>query len=297
LVFAWNFAVLKLPFPGGKPPQPPPSPPPPGPTVPVVSKLDPRRPAVYPAPKIRGFSRPLHPPKELFMKRFALIAAAALLMSLQALAQSDVGPKPGNGGGGAAGAGGGAVPRAPQPPLQIGVVDLSKIYDKWTKVKEFTDDLEVQKAAQETQLAAMEKEAKEKMTVRDTPGINIKIKQNAQIEIVQLKAKLEFMVQMWNDQVKRMLDEGIAKFFDEIRAEVDAYAKENGYTLVLKTESGPLSGEENKAASGEKIARIAVLACHPSLDITDDVLARLEEKYKKEKAAGPKKEEPPKDPK
>lgn len=226
------------------------------------------------------------------MKRFALIAAAALLTSLQVMAQTDVAPKPGGGGGGA---GGGGAPREPQPPLKIGVVDLSRVYDKWTKVKDFTDDLEVQKAAQEVELAKMEKEAKEKMTIRDTPGINMKIKQNAQIEIVQLKAKLEFMVQMWNDQVKRLLEEGIAKYFDEIQAEVDAYAKENGYTLVLKTESGPLSGDENKAAgSGEKIARRVVLSCHPSLDITDDVLVRLEEKYKKEKAAGPKVPEPPK---
>ncbi|MEK7467781.1 MAG: OmpH family outer membrane protein [Planctomycetota bacterium] len=225
------------------------------------------------------------------MNRFALIAAAALLMCLQAMAQTDVAPKPGGGGGGA---GGGGAPKEPPPPLKIGVVDLSKIYDKWAKVKDFTDELELQKKVQEEELGKMDKEVKEKITIRDTPGINIKIKQNAQIEIVQLKAKFEFMVQMWNEQVKRLLEEGIAKYFDEIQAEVDAYAKENGYTLVLKTESGPLSGDENKSGSGEKIARRVVLSCHPGMDITDDVLARLEEKYKKEKAAGPKVPEPPK---
>jgi outer membrane protein len=226
------------------------------------------------------------------MKQFTLIAAAALLTCIQALAQTDVAPKPGGGGGGT---GGGGAPREPQPPLKVGVVDLSRIYDKWVKVQDFTTDLESQKAAQEAELGKMEKEAKEKMTIRDTPGINIKIKQSAHLEIVMLKAKLEAQVQLWNEQVKRSLEEGIAKFFDEIQAEVDAYAKENGYTLVLKTESGPLSAEENKAAAGEKIARRVVLSCHSSLDITDDVLVRLEEKYKKEKAAMPKKEEPKKE--
>lgn len=219
------------------------------------------------------------------MKRIALIAAVALLASLHVMSQGDVAPQPGNGGGA----------KVPQPPLKVGVVDLSKIYDKWVKVKDFTDALEVQKKVQEEELGKMDKEVKEKITIRDTPGINIKIKQNAQIEIVQLKAKFEFMVQMWNEQVKRMLDEGIAKFFDEIQAEVDAYAKENGYTLVLKTESGTLSGEQNTAGAGEKIARRMVLSCHPGMDITDDVLTRLEAKYKKEKEAGPKQPDPPKD--
>jgi len=226
------------------------------------------------------------------MKRFAFIAAVALLMCVQAFTQGDVAPKPG---GGAGGAGGGGAPKVPPPPLSVGVVDLSRIYDKWAKVKDFTDDLEVQKKDQEKVLEQMDKEIKEKLTIHDTPGINIKIKRAAQLEIVQLKAKAEFMMKMWNEEVKRLLDEGIAKFFDEIQAEVEVYAKENGYTLVLKTETGPLSADEDKSRAAEKIARRNVLFCHIGLDITDDVLAKLEEKYKKEKAAGPKAPEPPKD--
>ena len=42
----------------------------------------------------------------------------------------------------------------------------------------------------------------------------------AQLEIVQLQAKADYMMKMWNEQVKRLLDEGIAKYFDEIQAEV-----------------------------------------------------------------------------
>lgn len=209
------------------------------------------------------------------MKRFTMIAAAALLACVPALAQSDVAPKPGG------------EPKGPPPPLKVGTVDLSKVYDKWTKVKDFTDDLETQKRAQEAELEKMEKDIKEKITIRDTPGINPKLKISAQLDIVQLQAKADYMMKWWNEQVKRLLDEGIAKYFDEIQAEVAAYAKENGFTLVLKIETGPLSTAD-PSRSDEKIARRDILFADPGYDITEEVMARLEEKYKKEKAAPPK---------
>lgn len=209
------------------------------------------------------------------MKRFTMIAAAALLACVPALAQTDVAPKPGG------------DPKAPPPPIKLGTVDLSKVYDKWTKVKDFTDELEVQKKAQEAELDKMEKDIKEKITIRDTPGINPKLKISAQLDIVQLQAKADYMMKWWNDQVKKLLDEGIAKYFDEIQAEVAAYAKDNGFTLVLKTETGPLATAD-PSRSDEKIARRMILYSAPEYDITEEVLTRLEAKYKKEKEAAPK---------
>ncbi len=209
------------------------------------------------------------------MKRFTMIAAAALMACVPALAQTDVAPKPGG------------DPKAPPPPIKLGTVDLSKVYDKWTKVKDFTDELEVQKKAQEAELDKMEKDIKEKITIRDTPGINPKLKISAQLDIVQLQAKADYMMKWWNDQVKKLLDEGIAKYFDEIQAEVAAYAKDNGFTLVLKTETGPLATAD-PSRSDEKIARRMILYSAPEYDITEEVLTRLEAKYKKEKEAAPK---------
>ncbi len=209
------------------------------------------------------------------MKRFTMIAAAALLACVPALAQSDVAPKPGG------------EPKAPPPPFKLATVDLSKVYDKWTKVKDFTDELEGQKKAQEAELEKMEKDIKEKITIRDTPGINPKLKMSAQLDIVQLQAKADYMMKMWNEQVKRLLDEGIAKYFDEIQVEVAAFAKENGFTLVLKIETGPLSTAD-PSRSDEKIARRDILYADAGYDITEEVMTRLEEKYKKEKAAPPK---------
>lgn len=212
------------------------------------------------------------------MKRLSLVAALVLLAGARAFAQTDVAPKPDNGG----------AKKGPPPPIKVATVDLSKVYDGWTKVKDFTDGLEAQKKEQEAELQKMEKEIKEKVTIRDTPGINPKLKMGAQLEIVQLQAKADYMMKMWNEQVKRLLDEGIAKYFDEIQAEVAAYSKENGLTLVFKTESGKLGESQDPSRSDEKIARRMLLYWAEEFDITADVLARLEEKYKKEKAAAPK---------
>ncbi|MCE9583927.1 MAG: OmpH family outer membrane protein [Planctomycetes bacterium] len=212
------------------------------------------------------------------MNRFTLTVAAALLAVVPVFAQTDVNPKPG----------GDPAPKGPPPALKLAIVDLSAVFDKWVKVKEFTDGLEVQKKAQEAELEAMKKTLQEKVQIRDTPGINPKIRQSAQLDIVQLQAKADYMMKMWNEQVKQLLDEGIAKYYDEIQAEVAAYAKENGYTLVLKMETGLLGTAEDKSHSDEKIARRIILYADPGFDITADILGRLDAKYAKEKAAGPK---------
>lgn len=223
------------------------------------------------------------------MKRFALVVAVAFLAHMAAFAQTDVAPKPGGGGGTP------AVKAAP-PALKLAVVDLTKIYNKWEKVKDFADKLAEKKKAQEAELKAMQKELKEKVVMRDTEGVSEAVRISLETEIVQIEAKAKYVMEAWNQQVKRQLDEGIAKYFEEIRTEVAEYAKANGYTLVLKTETDAVGEDkENASMVAEKIARVLALYVDPGFDITDDILSKLDDKYKKEKAANPPPVEPPKE--
>lgn len=215
------------------------------------------------------------------MKLFALAAAFAAGLILPVFAQSDVAPQPKK-----------PEVKAAPPPWKPAAVDLSKIFDKWKKVKDFTDDLEAQKKSQEAQLKDIEKTIKEKRIVLDTPAVSPKIRIAVQLEIVQLQAKADFMMKSWNDQVKQILDDGIGRFYDDIAEEVAAYAKENGYTMVFKLETEKVSDKQEGSRVDEKISRRPLLYADPGFDITDDILARLDAKYEKEKAANP----PPKDP-
>ena len=183
-----------------------------------------------------------------------------------------------------------ADPAPPEPPpMRVGVVNLRDVYNGFEKVKDFTDRLEAEKKAQQEELTKLEKEIKGKYDMRDPLAKDSKLRMNLTVEIVQLEAKHEFMVKMWNETVKNKLDSGVAALYNDIRDEVDAYAKEAKLTLVFKVDSGRLTEDEDMGANN-KINLRSVLFHDPSYDITKPVLARLNEKYAKEKPAGPPKE-------
>ncbi|MBI2921100.1 MAG: OmpH family outer membrane protein [Planctomycetes bacterium] len=182
-----------------------------------------------------------------------------------------------------------ADPAPELPPMRVGVVNLREVYNGFAKVKDFTDRLEAEKKAQQEELTKLEKEIKGKYDMRDPLAKDSKLRMNLTVEIVQLEAKHEFMVKMWNETVKNKLDSGVAALYNDIRDEVDAYAKEAKLTLVFKVDSGRLTDDEDMGANN-KINLRGVLFHDPSYDITKPILTRLNEKYAKEKPA-----EPPKD--
>lgn len=206
------------------------------------------------------------------MKNSVLVLPALLLLSSLARAEGPAEPPP-----------------AEPPPMRVGVVNLRDVYNGFEKVKDFTDRLEAEKKAQQEELTKLEKEIKGKYDMRDPLAKDSKLRMNLTVEIVQLEAKHEFMVKMWNETVKNKLDSGVAALYNDIRDEVDAYAKEAKLTLVFKVDSGRLTEDEDMGANN-KINLRSVLFHDPSYDITKPVLARLNEKYAKEKAAGPPKE-------
>jgi len=205
-----------------------------------------------------------------------LLILLALLLAAPVFAQTDVPPVP---------PGPGKIVLPPAPPPRptadkIATVNMSAIFNAWTRVREFTEELEKEKQAQEKLVKELEDQAKEKITMRDTPGLGDKVRKSLQVEIIQIQAKAEYMMKAWNQEVKERLDTGISALYDEIREEIAKYCEANGITLVLAVEPNKAVEDAGKGGVDERLGRRAVIYAHPGYDISLAVVQALEARKK-----------------
>jgi Skp family chaperone for outer membrane proteins len=138
-------------------------------------------------------------------------------------------------------------------PPRLGVVDLSKCFDK-TRYEEIKDiDEELQKMAEGIA-----------RKLREADGGDPK-------ELQKLRERLKGEYLVFYNRKK-------AEIYNEIRAIVDIIGRERGHTLVLRKESPRLEGDENESV-GALIGQRVVLFHDPAIDITDEVLKRLNAAY------------------
>lgn len=186
------------------------------------------------------------------------------------------------------------APKKEPPAIKLGVVNVLDIYNSYERTKDFVTKLEADKAVKEKALQQQEKALKEKVDQLGLLKEDSKFRQELQLDIVQMEAAYKFSVEKWNEEAKQRLEKGVPKLYNEIREEVDAYAKEAGLTLVLKVDDNRLPDKVDGGMES-KINQRQVLYYDPAYDITAEVLKRLNDKYAKVKAVeggGEKKEDP-----
>lgn len=168
-----------------------------------------------------------------------------------------------------------APPRKP-PTVRMGVVDVRGVYNKWSKVKDFTTGLEAEKKREMEALAKIEATMNEKRAEADAlaPGPR---RDALETQIAGLTASYDHRLKRWNDTVKKKLDEGVVALYNEIVAKVGSYARGHELTLVLKIDSRELGGDSDDNANVQ-INRRAVLFSADEYDITEEVLEELEAK-------------------
>jgi Skp family chaperone for outer membrane proteins len=166
--------------------------------------------------------------------------------------------------------------------LKIGVVDINKIFDKFEKRKdldqqlkdmevEYKDEIESKKKAmidlsEETQLLDLGSE-----------------KRNKNMETLERKnVELEGYAKLAEKQLTKRYKDAFEKIYEEITKEVDAFGKENNYSLIIKKEDSDL--QTNQISDLQfKIGIRTVLYNSNRVDVTANITDRLNARYKKGK--------------
>lgn len=181
------------------------------------------------------------------------------------------------------------VTDAQQQPLKIGVINVKNVFGQYDKAKAFEDELEKEATDEKAYMDRMEKELNDLRQEIEVLTPESSLRKEKIEKFISLQALAKFRVEDWNNRTKGRLNSNTAKIYNEIREEISSYAKEMGFSLVLKTESEKLD-ENSKESANQRVNRRSVLYSAEGMDISDAIAKRLNEKYKAAGGAAPKRD-------
>ncbi|MCP4269054.1 MAG: OmpH family outer membrane protein [Candidatus Brocadiaceae bacterium] len=166
--------------------------------------------------------------------------------------------------------------------LKIGIVDINEIFDNYYKRK----DLDQQLKDMETEFKE-ELESKKKIMIdlnEETQLLDLGSEQRTKnMEILERKnVELEGYAKLAERQLTKRYKNAFEKIYEEITKEVDAFGKENNYSLIIKKEKTDL--QSNQISDLQfKIGIRTVLYNSNRVEVTAKITDRLNTRYKSEK--------------
>ena len=161
--------------------------------------------------------------------------------------------------------------------LRIGVVNVKEVFSNYTVAKQFEAIVEQEKTAAQEEINGIEKEMKDLMAEIQILEPNSALRLEKEETLLQKDTLRKFKSERWKAITLKRINENTAKIYNAIRAEVDAYAAEQGYTLVFKVET-PRLEEKSEESANKRVNMRNVLYFSPTMDLTAMVTQRLNAK-------------------
>ncbi len=166
--------------------------------------------------------------------------------------------------------------------LKIGVVDISGVFNGYEKRKDHDQKLKDMEINYKSEI---EKQRKEMINLNEETQLldlgSESIKKN--IEILERKrAELDGFVKFADRQLMKRYKEFFELIYDDVVKEVDVIGKEGNYSLIIKKEEPELKSSQISDLQ-YKIGIRTVLYHSNVVDITSNVIERLNARYQKEK--------------
>lgn len=153
--------------------------------------------------------------------------------------------------------------------LKVGYVDTDTLTDKLELLKELEEEFVAEKLMMENRLRAeVEKFEKDyRDAERDAPNLSPSELQTLESILARKEQELMMQKQNMEGQLMKSEQEKHDQVFDELRAYLDDYAKENGYHVIYAySELGNL------------------LYIDSTMDLTQEVIQAMNEKYQQSQA-------------
>ncbi len=160
---------------------------------------------------------------------------------------------------------------------KIGVVNVKEIFSSYKLAKQFEAEVEKEKQGAQTEINDIEKKMKDLMAEIQILEANSALRLEKEEELLQLDTLRKFKSERWKQITLKKINDNTAKIYNAIRDEVDAYAAEQGYTLIFKVET-PRLEEKSDESANKRVNMRNVLFYTPGMDITKVITDRLNAK-------------------
>lgn len=161
--------------------------------------------------------------------------------------------------------------------LRVGVVNVKEVFSNYTVAKQFEAEVEKEKTSAQEEINGIEKEMKDLMAEIQILEPNSALRLEKEETLLQKDTLRKFKSERWKAITLKRINENTAKIYNAIRAEVDAYAAEQGYTLVFKVET-PRLEEKSEESANKRVNMRNVLYFSPTMDLTAMITQRLNSK-------------------
>lgn len=158
--------------------------------------------------------------------------------------------------------------------VRVAVIDVQKVFKGYTKFTTLNSELKAAIDAKETELREIEQNIRSKVQ-QAQQLTNQKDRDRIEKEVADLKFEFEKNRRDYQAEFLRRESDIYSTIYSEVTDVVEALAKHNGIHLVLRLKD---EGEQNNPQVVlQTIAREVVYA-HPNLDITEVVVAELNQR-------------------
>jgi len=166
--------------------------------------------------------------------------------------------------------------------VNVAVVNLPEASERYQKTADLEAQFETVRSKLNEQRAAM-KEKVDKLTrsLQEELKPGTEAYAARQKEVAMQEAELQWFVESQSQAVEQGLADSLRQIYDDIRRVVGEVALERGIDVVLASDQLPpqTSGPPNQVR--QQILLQKVVYWSPRVDITDEVVARLNARYQK----------------
>jgi Skp family chaperone for outer membrane proteins len=159
------------------------------------------------------------------------------------------------------------------PAIKIGAVNIEAVFEKYRRTADYRKLVEGEKKRLELQIQTTKKRMQDIQEEINLLDQDSELRTEKEMELEGLYNDYERRFKNGNKILKKKSDEQTTKIYKDIREAIEAYAKENNYTLIFKIE--PPLPEAPKSDIADQINFRSVLYAQPTLDITNDIIKAL----------------------
>ena len=169
----------------------------------------------------------------------------------------------------------GYAANAPMPPAVIGVVDLEKVYNNLDSRSELVTRIEAMQAKMAEDASSMQEELEMLSAELESlaPGSGAMIEMND--KAISISGRLRAFETYGALLIERERAADLRESYDMIRTEAGTLSKMMDIDLVLLNDSIPMVDLADAAGTLQQISARRVLWANETLDITDELIARL----------------------
>ena len=168
------------------------------------------------------------------------------------------------------------------PATKVAVVNIPAVSERYQK----TSDLEAQFEQRRAQLnqqrdALRDKIDRARRSLQEELKPNTPAYEQRRKELALLETELQWFVDTEGQKVEGGLAQSLRSIYDDIKAVVHEVAENMGIDVVLAADQLPQEAPSSTAQARQQIMLQKVLYWSPGVDITDEVVARLNQRYNK----------------